>query len=321
MKTKKSEKNSESNFVKIIKEICNDESIQLLSFSYDWIFRLEKDGLIRHILGYQFDLNTAAVQSICKDKCATSDILLHSSIPCVEHLFFMSPSSVKYLGEDGSWKKIIQLFEKHQKIVCKPNEGTGGNNVFVATNQTELEYAVGKIFNASRSMAICPFYNIQSEYRVIVLDNQVKLIFSKEIPHVVGDGNSTLAELALKFIVENKLDSLSLDFKEQNIQTIFPQGEVFNFNWKHNLGQGASPVIISDSIITDELTKLAVAASNALNVKFASIDIVSTDSGYRILEINSGVMMEHFSSLDDKTYEIAKSIYKEAINMMFKQNL
>ena len=53
--------NSESNFVRIIREICEEEQISLQSYSFDWIFELQKHGKVRYILGYQFDLNTASV--------------------------------------------------------------------------------------------------------------------------------------------------------------------------------------------------------------------------------------------------------------------
>ena len=45
--------NSESNYVAIIREICAEEGIELQSFSFDWIFRLTKNGKTGFILGYQ----------------------------------------------------------------------------------------------------------------------------------------------------------------------------------------------------------------------------------------------------------------------------
>lgn len=317
MKVNKNVKNSGTSYVKILTEICHEEDIEITPFSYDWIFRLNKNGIIRYILGYQFDLNTSAVQSICNDKCATSDILSFNNISCVEHVFFMSQTKIKYLGVDGSWKRIIKMLEKYHKLVCKPNEGSSGTNVYIASNQTELEYAVDRIFRDSNSMAISPYYDIQNEYRVIVLEGKIRLIFSKQIQNVVGNGYSTLSELLFKYINDNQIESLSFELKDKNFQTILGEGEIYRFNWKHNLGQGAKPKLIEDEEITNCLTDLAIQAATALNIKFASIDIICTENSYKILEINSGVMMEHFSSFDEKNYCIAKKIYKDAINLMF----
>ena len=55
--------NSESNYVAIIREICTEEDIALQSFSFDWIFRLTKNGKTGFILGYQFGLNSASVKT------------------------------------------------------------------------------------------------------------------------------------------------------------------------------------------------------------------------------------------------------------------
>jgi len=80
-------KNSERYLVKIIKEICSENEILYETFSYDWIFRLSKNGNVKYIYGYQFDNNSATSQLICSDKCATSDLLQFNKIPAVEHFF------------------------------------------------------------------------------------------------------------------------------------------------------------------------------------------------------------------------------------------
>ena len=308
---------AESTYVKILKEICFENNIEMKAFSYDYIFELKKNGVIRYILGYQFDLNTAAVQAICKDKSAVSDILSYHNIPCVEHYFFISPENINYLGVDGSWQEITKLRGKYSKIVCKPNEGTGGNDVFLVRNQKELEFAVNEIFKRSRGMAVSPYYDISAEYRVIILNNKTKLIFSKKRPHVTGDGISTLAKLIYEYIDEGKSNELSINLNEKTYQTILEAGEKFSFNWRHNLGHGAVASVLKDKEIENKLKKLAKKTTKTLNLKFASIDIIRTNDEYKVLEINSGVMMEHFSSQNEEYYNKAKIIYKEAMDSMF----
>lgn len=44
--------NSSRNFVRIIKEICKEENIELKSYSYDWIFRLYKANICNYMIGY-----------------------------------------------------------------------------------------------------------------------------------------------------------------------------------------------------------------------------------------------------------------------------
>lgn len=310
--------NSASSYVRMIKEICYENNIEWKSFSYDWVFELSKNSKTRYILGYQFDLNTAAVHSICKDKCATADILISRGIPCVEHFFFMSPVNAKYLGSYGNWLAMKELLDRYQKIICKPNEGTGGNNVFVASNQRELELAVDDIFKSSRGMVINPYYDIQDEYRIIFLNGQAKLVFTKQRPFVTGDGASTISKLMFEYIEANNIDDIGIELGEKSYQSVLKSGEIFSLNWKHNLGQGASAQILEDEAVISKLKPLVERTAQALNLKFASIDIIKANDAYMVLEVHGGVMMEHFATQNADYYKIAKNIYKEAIELMFE---
>jgi len=317
MEAEQNKKNSKSIYRRIIKEICAELDIAAQAFSYDWVFRLNKNGRTRYLIGYKFDLNTDSVQSICQDKCAAYDILSFCGIPCVEHFLFLSPQNVKYTGEDGNWKRMADLLEKYGRLVLKPNEGTGGGNVLYASGQAEMECAADVIFKKSRSMAVSPFYDIRHEYRAVCLDGQVKLVYSKEIPHIAGDSRSNVAELIFKYIDDNRLKTPPFDLNGVNLRDVLKDGEIFRFNWKHNLESGATPRAVDDAEVTGHITRLALSAVKELNIRFASVDIILAGNEYKILEINSGVMMEHFAGFNNENYETAKSIYKDAIKKLF----
>lgn len=311
-------KNETRNFVKIIKEICDEEKIDYQTFSNDWIFKLWRGNIYNYIIGYQFGLNSCAVHSICCDKSATSEILTSLGIPNIQHYFFMSPINQKYIGDYGNWENIINILKKYGKLVCKSNEGTGGNQVFCVSNQNELENAVFKIFKKSRAMAICPYYDIQNEYRIIVLNGEIKLIYSKQRPYIVGDGIHTISGLLLKNMIDNGSNLLFRQIDRDDFNKVLNNGEVFFLNWKHNLGQGAYAHIENLNLVDDEINKIVEVLVGKMNIKFASIDMVKCNDEYKVLEINSGVMMEHFSQQNENTYIIAKDIYKEAILNMLK---
>lgn len=311
-------KNSKRLITRIVKEICSENKISCESFSYDWIFRLSKNDKVAHIFGYQFEKNSATSNLICSDKSSTSDLLIFNRIPVVEHFFFMSPTNIQYVGADGNWVKLCNLLSQYGKLVCKSNEGTGGNNVYLVTNQFELENAAHKIFNNSRAMAVCPFYEIDREFRVVVLDEKVKLIYQKIIPFLLGNGVSNLQYLLLEYYLKHAATSFDFKFSEEDSLKVLNIGEKFCLNWKHNLGQGADPVIVQDEKLIEYLSNLALCAAKAVNVSFSSVDIVKIGDKYLVLEINSGVMMESFSQSSDSNYQTAKSIYKKAIESMLR---
>lgn len=310
-------KNSTRNFVSIIREVCEEENIKLESFSYDWIFHLSKDGMNNYIFGYQFGLNAASTHSICCDKSAASEIMSALKIPNVEHWFFMSPTNQKYISESGNWILLIQKLEEYGKIVCKTNTGSGGNLVFCVCNQYELENAVYKIFQKSRSMAVSPYYEIENEYRAIVLDGEIKIIYSKQRKYIIGDGVHTINSLILKNLLENDSSFVNAKILDEDLTRILEKGERFELNWKHNLGQGSEAFIIENENIKNHINNIIKMIVTKMNIRFASIDIIKCNGEYKVLEINSGVMMEHFSSQDEEKYKIAKEIYREAILKMF----
>lgn len=301
---------SNRNIVKIIENYCKNNSVTLSRISADWILKLTKNDETHFIVGYQFDLNSSATSAICLDKSATSEILELNNIPVVHHELFMTPIDIS-----GNWSKMINFLNKYKKIVCKINNGTGGKDVYFIDNEKTLEQAVTKIFSKDEYIALSPFYDIKNEYRAIILNNEVKLLYSKERQFVIGDGISSIFQLiANKFSASPKLDLTDIP-----LNTILKKNEQYNICWKHNLGLGATPKIVSDKNVYDKISSLALTANNAINGKFVSVDIVETDEGLKVLEINSGIMMENFSAQNSENYKIAEKIYSEAVNLMFNK--
>ena len=305
-------KNSSRQIVKIIKEICAENHIPLKLYSCDWVMQLEINKMNVFIYGYQFQNNNAAAQLICDDKSALSEILVNNGINAVEHHFFMTPTDMKYVGADGNWKKIIKLLADYGAIVCKNNTGTGGNNVYKAVNQYELENAVFAVFKSSRALAVCKYYEIAEEYRAIILNGVTEVVYKKEIPFVTGDGVHKFWELCGE---KYSISAINNIYSNVQYDEIIPKDSVVKLNWKHNLGKGASAAVITDEILKRELSELAAAAANATNISFASVDIIKTGNEYKILEINSGIMMENFAGSGEENYIIAKSIYKKALGL------
>ena len=97
---------------------------------------------------------------------------------------------------------------------------------------------------------------------------------------------------------------------------ILEEGEPFYFNWKHEFEQREKITIIEEGKIKDQIQDIVQMVARKMNVRFASIDMVDCGGEYKVLEINSCVMLEHFSQQDNDLYNIAKEIYREAILKM-----
>ncbi|WP_083514051.1 ATP-grasp domain-containing protein [Bradyrhizobium manausense] len=85
-------------------------------------------------------------------------------------------------------------------------------------------------------------------------------------------------------------------------------------DWRHNLDAGAKPVLLADGAVRTACVKLAVDAARAIGIRFASIDVVRVDGAWKVLEINSGVMMEALSKLHP---ELVQATYDTALDRVF----
>lgn len=319
----KSDNGEERVFHQIIREICEEKEIGFEKLSYDWIIQLKKDNLVRHITGNRFDINSESCGRIAGDKYATYEVLKSNNVPIIEHQMVFNPiTRGEYLNGQGIWEKVIKFFyDNNCKIVVKPNQGCEGVGIYLCNTIAEVEYAITKLLKNNGSLSICPYYEIDTEYRTIYLDGNCELIYGKTKPYVVGNGvdsieiliNEQLQNFPHNFIVEQNMCEIDLNFVPQ-------KDEKFYLSWKHNLSGGALPTILEDEELKSKISRIAKKAAEAMNIQIASIDIIKTeDNKLYVMEINSGICMRHFIENTDGGYDIAKRIYAKAVDNMFRK--
>lgn len=300
-------------YQEIIKEICEENNISYKLISNKYLIMLKKDNKTKYIWGYKFDLLNQGLASAFDDKFATYEILKNNGIPVIEHNIIYSRKNKNGYAKSFNTKKYYkELFLNYNKnIVLKTNHGSCGTGVYHITNFNKLILISNKLFKDNMSLSITPFLDIISEYRIIVLNKKVMLIYGKKSPVVIGDGKKTLKELLLEFNYDF--------FKDKKIKNYIPRkGEEYIYNFKFNLQQGS---VISDvsSNTKEKLLDIVKDIMSKIDVKFCSIDIVRTkDNQYKVLEINSGVMMDNYIKLAPNGRNTAKKIYECAIMEMFK---
>lgn len=291
----------------IVKEICKENNINCYFFCYDWVIKLDNNNNNMLIYGYKFPNNNAALEQVCDDKSALSSLLSHYQIPNVFHEFFMRQSREINILSNEMENRLLSLFHKHKKLVIKNNSGTGGIDVYKVETVDELYQVTTKLFQIFRTIAVSPFIEIKNEYRIIVSNKKIKVVYQKIRPFIIGNGKDNIATLIKKKYQELK------NYQEFELDYILKENEFLLLNWKHNLAQGAIPQLVTDLDVLNNLTYLANLCIDKLDINFASIDIVFDGQSYMVLEINSGVMMEKFASYNEEFYQIAKEIYKDAI--------
>ena len=193
-----------------------------------------------------------------------------------------------------------------------------GRNVYKINNEEELKEKYKKLLLTNFAISASAFYDIETEYRAIVVEDSVELIYGKVRPVVIGNGKNSIKELLIKFNPNYFTKNLNLNDDKYN--EILLLGEKYEYSWKFNLEGGANINMDINSDLRDRILSIAKNVALKLNIKFGSIDIVLTNNGeLRVLEINSGVMMKNFIELHDNGEEIAYEIYKKAIIELFKK--
>ena len=303
----------------LMREVCDEMGIKVEKLSYDWILQLSKDGKVRHVTGTRFDLNPEATGDIACDKYATYEVLNSQNVPIIEHVMIFNPATRSSLiGNDGIWLTVTSEFLKHGCLVVKPNYGCEGQGVFLCHSIKETESAIQKLFKTQDSISLCPYYDIKTEYRTFYLDGEVKLIYGKTKPFVVGNGKSTIGELVEGLNLPDK-SVVKDNLKDLNLSYIPTMGEKVDISWKHNLSGGAKPNILEKGELYEQIEQLAIHAGKAMNINFATIDIIeTTDGNLYVLEINSGIGATIFIESVDGGIEIIKDIYRQAVKKLFQ---
>ncbi len=302
-------------FHKIIKELCDELKIKYTLLSKDWIFMLEKEGITKFISGYKFDITEHGLGELLDDKYAMYDVLSSKNIPVINYnIVYSQNNKLDYAQGCNSIEYLKELFERYnQSVVLKINDGSCGVDVYYISNFETLVNKYEQLIQKHHSLSVCPFYDIENEYRAIIFEGEAKLLYKKIKPVITGDGKKTIKELLISFNPK-----YFNSYNEKNKDVILQKGEVYEYDWRFNLSRGAissTEILKNDRI---EIDKILEKISKNIKIDFCSVDIIKTiDNKFLVMEINSGVMMENFIKQHENGYQKAKEIYKLALEKMF----
>ena len=311
--------NSQRIFVNAVQKYCAENGIAVETRSQGWLMVMRKGPRRYLTYGYDVGLNSAVTHRIANDKAATAEVLEMDGIACVPHAFFPGPALSEYASAAGSWQAMLAHLDQNPGgIVVKPNEGTSGNLVFKVLTRLDLERAVNEIFSLNLNLAISPYLEIKNEVRVILVDTLPVIVYSKSRPSITGDGVHSILELALATMPAERLSALLprmvADLDSATLETVLPSGQHHALNWRHNLDSGAEPVLLQQGAVRERCVELAIQAAKSIELRFGSIDVVEVDNCWRILEIDSGVVMEALG----KAYpELVYAAYAAALDKVF----
>lgn len=89
-------------------------------------------------------------------------------------------------------------------------------------------------------------------------------------------------------------------------------------SWKHNLINGAVAIEIEDRAKALALSELAAQTSKAMGLDFCSVDILDTNQGLLVIEVNHKVMLDEYCKQNPSEVSQLSALYKEVILQRFE---
>ncbi len=132
----------------------------------------------------------------------------------------------------------------------------------------------------------------------------------KEVENIV-DVLKTKQSLAISKYYESKFE---YRFYILDGEILFAYKKIRNGSWQHNLSKGATAQLIEKKYsLYLELKKLALQAFKVLDLCLAAVDILDTEEGLKVIEVNNGIMMDGFAAINSGYYKIAKETHRKIL--------
>lgn len=261
-----------------------------------YLFRISKNG--RSVLAgaggvASFPINSATAVSIARDKAHTKSVLRSLGLPVIPGgLFFAHDRRAALRGpgrEVGD--AVAYAGGLGFPVFCKPNTGARGNFAEIIASTDALRDYAARIAVEFESFLVEPVVS-GTEHRVLVHDGQAVFHAVKALPHLVGDGSSTLGELletsnarlAGSGISSYLLETLAAAGLDPGASP--PSGARIPLPGRRNLSSTGDIAHFSTDV-PKPLRDLAISATEGLGLRIAGVDIFDlAEGGLTVLEVN-----------------------------------
>lgn len=172
---------AERMFVQAIRRYGESHGIEIDVRAGGWLIAMHRGDMRRFAFGYDIGLNSAIAHRLANDKSATSEVLSLQGVACIPHHLFLNPKLGEAIVGRGWRETMLRLLHDNpQGVVVKPNEGTSGRSVFKVTTEAELGQAAEAVFSMSTGLVLSPYVDIEDEVRVVLLDDDPLVVYSKQ---------------------------------------------------------------------------------------------------------------------------------------------
>jgi cyanophycin synthetase len=248
----------------------------------------------RRIWTAETDRSSAIGEAIAKDKDLTRKLLHASGIPV--------PEGYVVSSKKDAWETARYI---GVPVVVKPQCGNHGRGV--STNlytQQEVETAFEIAYEEESTVIVEKFFE-GSDYRMLVIGNQLIAAARRDPAKVIGNGQSTIAQL-VEIVNQDPrrsdghstvmshipLDEVSLACLAQQgltVDSIPENNQVVYVRRNANLSSGGTACDVTQQV-HPQVAARVVEAAQVVGLDIAGIDVVAKDISVPLEEQNGGIV-------------------------------
>ena len=295
-----------------------------------------KNGKRSYFRYNTLDLNPVGAADIAKDKDYANFFMEKLGYPVV-------PGSKTFFRKE--WAERIHAPKRGidaarayaQKIgfpvIVKPNSGSQGQDVALVQNVREFDRAARAVFRHDRIMLVQRVVP-GTDYRLVVLDDQVISAYARIPLTIIGDGRATIATL-----IKRK----EYQFKREKRDTQMPVNDPrireklkrsgFTFNsipkkgeWVQlldnaNLSTGGESIDVTPQV-HPAFKKLAVRLTKDMGLRLCGVDLMvdgdisKKPETFHILEINAAPGLDHYARSGKAQEKIVEDLYMRVLKSL-----
>jgi len=291
------------------------------------IVEIELDGVRTRAVENTSAIDDPVTITLLADKPLTYRILAQQSLPTPRHAVF----SLKQINN-----AIAVLRDIARDCVVKPARGTGGGRGVTTGVRTPSQLARAAACAAVYGDHILIEEQIPGDnYRLLFLDGQLLDAFVRRHPTLVGDGHSTVAQLVRAANDDRSrhgagksqvLLTIDLDVRHtlarQNLslRSIPAKDQSVTLKTVVNENLGADNTTAT-RLLCPAIVEQCATAVRTLGVRFAGVDVITTDpaaplgseTGGVILEVNAPPNFYYHYNKSDARFPVARHVLRRLL--------
>ena len=290
-----------------------------------YLWHVSRNG--RSVLGgggsvCAYPINSAVAWTISRDKAHTKAVLAADGIPVIPGGLFFAHILRAALREPGREIADAIVFADRLgfPVFCKPNTGSRGDFAEIIADAAQLSGYASRVAPHYESFLVEPVIG-GTEHRVFVQDSRVVFHASKAAPTVIGDGRSTLGQLAAALDRSALTGGVSATVVAGRSQHDIPaDGERIALSGRRNLSAAGAVEHVSTEA-HPALARTAIAAMAAIGLRVGAVDLFDSSptgdfSDLVVIEVNGnpGLRTLELAGRDDLIRAIWISMYEECLS-------